>query len=53
MRPNIDALTGLELGGPQMVEKNEGAHHLATLGGQHSADREAAQITLPAPNYLI
>jgi hypothetical protein len=52
MRPHVDSMAGLELGGTEVVEKNEWAHHLPPLGRQYSAHHETAEVALPRIDQL-
>jgi hypothetical protein len=44
MRADVDAAAWRKLRGSDVIQKNEGAHHLPTAGGQHAAHFESTQI---------
>ncbi len=53
MRPDVEAVTEQELGGPHLVEEDEGADHLAASRRQRAAHLEAADVACARYDHLL
>jgi hypothetical protein len=47
MGPYIDPVPGGEIGGPHVIEEDEGADHAVCGKGQHPPHLEPAEVLLP------